>query len=189
MKYLITMRIVTDRLVLREFVIDDWPAVLAYQRDSRYLQFYPWTERTEAAVRDFVGMFVDQQAERPRRKFQFAITVLDDGRLIGNCGVRRKPANDWEADIGYELAPVYWGRGYATEAAIAIVNFGFRELKLHRISSWCIADNAASARVLERVGLHLEGRLRENEYFKGRWWDTLLYGLLESEWKTLATNH
>lgn len=53
----------------------------------------------------------------------------------------------------------------------------------HRVSSWCIAENAASARVLERVGLQLEGRLRENGYFKGRWWDTLIYGLLEAEWK------
>ena len=181
------MRIVTDRLVLREFVTDDWPAVLAYQRDARYLQFYPWTGRPEAEVRDFVQMFVDQQTERPRRKFQLAITLLDGGRLIGNCGIRRKQENEWEADIGYELAPEHWGRGYATEAALAVVNFGFKELKLHRISSWCIADNTASAKVLERVGLRPEGRLRENEYFKGRWWDTLLYGLLESEWRASAT--
>ena len=83
------MYIVTDRLVLREFVIDDWPAVLAYQRDPRYLRFSPWTNRTEAAL--------------------------------------------------------------------AVVNFGFQMLKLHRISAWCIAANTASSRVLERVGLRLEG--------------------------------
>ena len=176
------MRITTARLVLREFVIDDWPDVLAYQRDPRYLRFYPWEERTEEEVREFVQMFLDQQVERPRRKFQLAITLPEGGRLIGNCGIRRKPENDWEADIGYELAPEYWGRGYATEAAQAMVEFGFRELGLHRISSWCIAENSASVRVLERVGLRPEGRLRENEYFKGRWWDSLLYGLLESEW-------
>ena len=133
-------------------------------------------------------MFVNQQAKRPRRKFQFAITFPDGERVIGNCGIRCKPKNDWEADIGFELAADHRGRGYATEAALAIVNFGFQELALHRISSWCIADNTASARVLERVGLRLEGRLRENEYFKGRWWDTLLYGLLESEWRTSAAN-
>ena len=182
------MRITTDRLVLREFVIDDWPDVLAYQRDPRYLQFYPWADRTEAEVRDFVQMFVDQQAERLRRKFQLAITLPNSERVIGDCGIRRKSENDWEADIGYELAPECWGRGYATEAAMAIVDFGFRDLQLHRISSWYIADNAASARVLERVGLRPEGRLRENEFFKGCWWDTLLYGLLRSEWEASATN-
>ncbi len=182
------MIITTTRLVLREFVTDDWSDVLAYQCDPRYLRFYPWTNRTEAEVRDFVLMFMNQQTEHPRRKFQLAITLLNTGRLIGNCGIRHKPENDWEADIGFELAPEYWGQGYATEAVLAIIDFGFRELELHRISSWCIADNAASTRMLERVGLRLEGRLRENEYFKGRWWDTLLFGLLESEWRTLATN-
>ncbi len=176
------MRIATERLVLREYEHGDWPAVLAYQRDPRYFQFSPWTGRTEAETRDFVAMFMAQQTERPRRIFQLAITLPDDGRVIGSCGIRRKPANDWEADLGYELAPEQWGRGYATEAALAIVGFGFQELRLRRVSSWCIADNIASARVLERVGLQLEGRLRENEHFKGRWWDTLLYGLLESEW-------
>ena len=181
------MRITTERLLLREFVTDDWPAVLAYQRDPQFLLFYPWTGRTEAEVRDFVRMFLDQQAERPRRKFQLAITCPDGGQVIGNCGIRRKPKNDWVAEIGYELAPEYWGRGYATEAARAIVDFGFRDLELHRVSSWCIADNARSARVLEKVGLSQEGCLQENECFKGRWWHTLLYGMLESEWRASAS--
>ena len=181
-----TMRIETERLVLREFVTDDWPDVLAYQREARYLRLYPWTDRTEADVREFVQIFVDHQSEEPRRRFQLAVTLPDDGHVIGSCGIRRKPENEWEADIGYELAPEHWGKGYATEATRSIVEFGFQELKLHRVSSWCIADNVASARVLEKVGLRQEGRLRENEYFKGRWWDTLLYGLLDSEWMGLG---
>ena len=176
------VRIVTPRLVLRELVAGDCPAVLAYQRDPRYLRFYPWTDRSEADVQAFVQRQVDDQAEQPRRKFQLAIALPDSGQLIGNCGIRRKPDNEWEADIGYELNPDYWRRGYATEAARTMVDFGFRELKLHRVSAWCIADNGASARVLEKVGLQLEGRLRENESFKDRWWDTLLYGMLEGEW-------
>ena len=64
-----------------------------------------------------------------------------------------------------------------------MVDFGFRELRLQRISSRCIADNLASARVLERLGFKREGRLRRNEFFKGRWWDTLLYALLAEEWQ------
>ncbi len=182
------MRIETERLILREFVAQDWPAVLAYQRDPRYLQFYPLTNRTEAEVRDFVQMFLNQQSEIPRRKFQLAITLQNDDQVIGSCGIRRKPENDWEADIGFELAPDHWGRGFATEAAGAIVNYGFQDLELHRISSWCIADNTASARVLEKVGLRPEGRLRDNEHFKGRWWDTLLFGLLKSEWRSDAAD-
>ena len=177
------MQITTDRLLLRDFSAADWAETLVYQRDPRYLRFYPWTDRTEAEVKDFIQDFIDQQDERPRRKFQLAIVLPESGRLIGNCGIRRKQHNDWEADIGFELSPEFWGRGLATEAGNALVEFGFSELKLHRISSWCIADNAASSRVLEKLGMRLEGRLRHNEYFKGRWWDTLLYGLLAEEWR------
>ena len=177
------MRITTDRLLLRDFLATDWAETLAYQRDPRYLRFYPWTDRAEAKVKDFIQGFIDQQDERPRRKFQLAIVLSESGKLIGNCGIRLKQDNDREADIGFELSPEFWGRGFATEAGNAMVEFGFSELKLHRISSWCIADNAASGRVLEKLGLRLEGRLHQNEYFKSRWWDTLLYGLLAQDWR------
>ena len=114
---------------------------------------------------------------------QLAITLPDDGPLIGNCGIRRESDNHWEADLGYELSPEYWGRGYATEAAFAMLNFEFQKLGLHRISSWCMADISASEKVLEKIGIRLEGRLRENENFKRRRSDTLLYGALENEWE------
>lgn len=179
------MEILTTRLRLREFVASDWPAVLAYHADPRYQRFYEQTEATEQGARDFVAMFLDQQQTQPRTKFQLAITFRDTGDLIGNCGVRLKAPGAVEGDIGYELNPEQWGRGYASEAARAIVAFGFTTLGLHRIWSWCIADNTASAHVLEKLGLRLEGRLRENEYFKGQWWDTLLYGILEPEWRAL----
>src|SRR5919199_1776690 len=122
------MLLTTPRLTLREFVADDWIAVLAYQSDPRYLRYYAWTERSERAVREFVGRFIAQQHEQPRTKFQLASTLKADGRLIGNCGVRMRAPDAHEADIGYELAPEHWGRGYATEAARAIIAFGFDEL-------------------------------------------------------------
>ena len=180
------MQITTERLILREFGADDWRAVLDYQRDPLYLRYYPWEDRNETAVRNFVDMFRYWQSERLRRRFQLAIVQKESGGLIGNCGLRRKPENEWEADIGYELSPRYWGHGYATEAARAMVDFGFRELGLQRVSSWCIADNLASARVLERLGFRQERRLHRNEYFKGRWWDTLLYALLAEDWQTVS---
>jgi [ribosomal protein S5]-alanine N-acetyltransferase len=171
----------TERLLLRDFTEHDWPAVLAYQRDPRYLRFYPWTERTEEDARAIVRRFLNWQQEQPRRRFQLAITL--DGEVIGNVGVRRIEAGSRVADIGYELAPALWGQGYATEAAQAILHWGFEELDLHRVGAHCIADNAASARVLEKVGMQREGVLREHEHFKGRWWDVLLFGLLRREWE------
>lgn len=178
------MRLTTPRLVLREFTEDDWEPVLAYQSDPRYLQFYPWTERNETDAREFVGRFLAQQQERPRTRFQFALELAGEGRLIGNCGVRITDPGLREGDLGYELAPDYWGQGLATEAARELLRFGFEELNLHRIWACCVAENRASARVLEKVGMRPEGYFREKEVFKGRWWDQRLFALLDSEWKT-----
>ncbi len=175
------MEIETARLRLREFVVDDWRAVLAYQSDSRYLRFYEWESRTEGDVRAFVQRFIDWQNEQPRQKFQLAIEL--DGRLIGNCGVRIVDAKNHAAEIGYELDPNFWHRGFATEAARAMLVFGFRDLKLHRISAWCIADNVASAQVLEKLGMKFEARVREQKWFKDRWWDALMFGILEGEFE------
>jgi RimJ/RimL family protein N-acetyltransferase len=177
------VELVTERLILREFQADDWPAVLAYQADPRYLRYYAWTGRTEEEARAFVQIFLDQQQAQPRTKYQLAVTLKSTCQLIGNCGIRLEAPGALEGDIGYELDPNHWSQGYATEAARAVVHFGFTQLGLHRIWSWCIADNLGSARVLEKVGMRLEGRQRDKERFKGRWWDTLLYAILEAEWR------
>lgn len=178
------MELTTERLILREFVQGDWPDVLAYQSDPLYLRYYDWTDRTPAAVQEFVQMFLTQQQGQPRIKFQLAVVLKSSQQLIGNCGIRLQSAGARKGDIGYELSPEHWGHGYATEAARAIVAYGFTQLGLHRIESWCIAENVGSAHVLQKLGMQQEGRLRENEYFKGRWWDTLLFGMLDYEWES-----
>ena len=176
------MRIETEPLVLREFVADDWAAILAYQSDPRYLRYYDWTGRTEREVRGFVQIFLDQQAARPRHKFQLVITLRGDDRALGNCGIRLAAPGARVADIGYELAPAHWGHGYATEAARAILAFGFVRLGIHRAWASCVADNTASARVLTKLGMRREAHLREVAHYKGRWWDEQIYAILEDEW-------
>lgn len=176
------MILTTERLVLREFEEEDWMAVLAYQSNPLYLRYYTWTHRTEQDVRAFVQTFIAQGKKMPRTKFQLALTLAADGQLIGNAGIRMKTPDAREADMGYELDPRHWGCGYATEAADAILAFGFQQLRLHRIWAECIAENSASAHVLEKIGMRQEGRLQENEWMKDRWWDTLLYAILEREW-------
>lgn len=177
------MILTTDRLVLRDFVESDWPAVLAYQSDPRYLRFSEWAERSPQDVQTFVGRFLAQQAEIPRQKYQLAVVPHAIGQLIGNVGIRMRSAGTHQADIGYELDPQQWGHGYATEAARAIVRFGFDQLRLHRISAHCLAENVASAKVLEKLGMQREGRLRDSEHFKDRYWDTLHYAILDDEWQ------
>ena len=176
------MRLETERLVLRDFVADDWQAVLAYQSNPLYLRYNDWTERTPEAVQEFVGWFLNQQKQEPRIKYQLALMLKSNDQLIGNCGVRMDKFDSVEADIGYELDPKHWNHGYATEAAHAIMDFGFSHFGVHRIWANCIADNIGSAHVLEKLGMKLEGRLHENKYFKGRWWDTLIYAILADEW-------
>ncbi len=128
-------------------------------------------------------MCLDQQREHPRTKSQLAIILRNHERLIGNCGIRTQSPAALEAGIGYKLAPAYRGHSFATEAAQAILTFGFTELHVHRIWAQCIVDNVDSVRVLEKVGMRQEEHLRENTWMKGRWWDTLLYRILEDEWR------
>ncbi len=176
------MRIETARLILREFVLDDWPAVNAYIQDERYWRFYERPESGAVDRRELVERFVADQARQPRRSFQLAITLKADGRLIGNVGIRLRrlvdfgvPDATFEADMGYELDPAYWGHGYATEAAAAMVDFAWDKLKVHRVWAYCLAENEPSWRVMERIGFQREGHLRENEWMRGRWWDTYVY--------------
>ena len=185
------MKLETERLILRDFVKDDWQRVLEYQTDPFYLRYYGWTEvdRTPDAVQEFVGWFLDHQKQDPRFKFQLAITLKSNSLLIGNCGVRMDKVDAVEADIGYELDPKYWNHGYATEATHAIVDFGFTLFGVHRIWANCVADNTGSAHVLEKLGMKLEGRLRENQYYKGRWWDELIYAILADEWQAHKQIH
>ena len=87
----------------------------------------------------------------------------------------------FEASVWYLLHPDAWGRGYAVEAVAALLEFGFGELKLHRIWADCDPRNAASCRLAEKLGMRLEGRLRENYWLKGEWCDTAVYAILAHE--------
>jgi RimJ/RimL family protein N-acetyltransferase len=182
------MILTTERLILRDFFENDWETVLAYQQDPLYLRYNEWTSRTPEEVREFVQMFLHHQKQQPRLKFQLAITLKSNNQLIGNCGVRRDSSDAHEGDIGYELNSKFWGNGYATEAARAIMHFGFSHMNLQRILAWCVADNVGSARVLEKLGMRLERRVLDHQYFKGRWWDTLSYAISYEEWQ-MQTSH
>ncbi|WP_138497572.1 GNAT family N-acetyltransferase [Nostoc sp. PA-18-2419] len=177
------MKLETSHLLIREFVEADLQAIFAYQSDPLYLLYSNWMHRTQKDTCEFVQMFINQQKELPRTKFQLAVILKQENQLIGNCGIRVNDLELREANIGYELNPEYWGQGYATEAAEAILKFGFEELQMHRIWSWCVAENIASFKVLEKIGMRREGHLQEKELIKGKWYDNFLYAILDREWK------
>lgn len=180
------MEIETERLLLREFRDDDWRDMLAYWSDPLYGCYYAQHDDPEQFVRDLVTRFVTAQSNAPRLTWQLAITRKGDDRLIGNCGIRINDPDLREANIGYELNPTSWGNGYATEAARAIVGFGFGNLGLHRVWAECVADNTTSVHVLEKLGMRHEANFREHQHYRGRWWDTLIYAILDREWRSGA---
>jgi ribosomal-protein-alanine N-acetyltransferase len=107
----------------------------------------------ERLVQEFIGW----QHEQPRCKYQLAIVLQTTHVLIGTCGIRMVTAHAQEAELGYELHPEYWGHGYATEAAWHMLAFAFQTLRLQRVWAQCLAENRASVRVLERLGIRQEG--------------------------------
>ncbi len=177
------MQIETERLILRDFKDTDWQVMAAYWGDPRYQQFYPVVEDVEGMVRQLVAMFVEAQGDEPRQRWQLAVVRKDDGHMIGNCGIRVNAPEHREANIGYELNPDEWGQGFATEAATAMLRFGFEDLRMHRIWAECNAENTGSIRVLAKLGMQREARFREHQWFRNRWWDTEIYAILDREWK------
>lgn len=182
------MQLITLRLILRDFVEADCEAMLAYESKPLYPRYYESESGSEARVREFLGWFIAQQSDNPRYKFHMAVTLKASGKLIGNCNIRKVSADATNAEIGYEYDPDYWGQGYATEAARAVVAYGFDMMKVHHIWAHRVADNAGSLRVLEKLGMRQEARFKEEAYCKGRWWDKLIYAVLEPEWRAVSAS-
>ena len=178
------MLLKTGRLILREIDVSDWQPVFAYQSDPRYRRYYPWITDVRQDVQRLVNAFIHWQQEQPRYRFQLAITLRVDHYLIGTCGIRATKVNMQEAELGYELHPDYWGHGYATEAARAMLTFGFGTLHLKRVWAQCLAENEASVRLLEQLGMRQEQHLSKHTWMQKRWWDTVVYAISKAQWQT-----
>lgn len=177
------LTLLTDRLLLRDFVKADWRAVHEYASDPDVVRYMPWGPNSVDETKAFVSRALAGQREAPRTKHELAVILREQGRLIGGCGIRVSAPSDRRADMGYCLHREFWGAGYATEAAVALLEFGFGRLGLHRIVATCDVDNAASARVLEKIGMRREAAFREDSLMRGDWRDSYLYAILEDEWR------
>ena len=173
----------TARLVLRDFTPEDASAVHRYGSDPEVVRHLPWGPNTWRDTQDFLRRKVGNQCADPRRAFDLAVTLASGGELIGAGGVRITSPQFRTAIMGYAYRRDAWGMGYATEAAQALVAFGFGKLGMHRIYAFCDTDNLASARVLEKTGMQREGVLRQHVLVRGRWRDSCLYAILEDEWR------
>ncbi len=177
------IQLTTERFLLREYEEADVPAVHAYGSDPEVVRYMLWGPNTEEETREFIRKTRTESEQQPRKNYDLAIATKSDGRLIGGCGLFVKSTDLGEAEIGYVLRRDHWGQGCVTEAAWAMVAFGFEQLGLHRIYARCNPENIGSARVMEKIGMTREGHLREVAWIKERWQDYLVYAILEREWK------
>jgi RimJ/RimL family protein N-acetyltransferase len=143
------------------------------------MNWEPFTQVVETCA--FLAQKLVAQQEQPCLEYNFAVVLKRENRLIGSCSIAMSHAPSREAELGYNYERAAWGQGYATEAAQAVVAWGFRELGLHRIWATCAPANAGSRRVLEKIGMQREGYLREHRWMKGQWRDSLLYAILEQD--------
>ena len=111
----------------------------------------------------------------------FAIVLRDDPQLIGAIGlILDRGAR--KGELGYWIGKSFWSQGYCTEAATAVLDYGFSALGLNRISARHFARNAASGRVMEKIGMIVEGTARQDTIKWGNYEDLVLYGILRNEW-------
>lgn len=108
-----------------------------------------------------------------------------DGHIVGTCGFVNWSLDHARAELGYAIHREYWGQGLVPEAVRAMISFGFEKIGLNRIEARCIAENTASARVMEKAGMSYEGTLRQREFIKGAYRNIKLYAILESEYRPL----
>jgi RimJ/RimL family protein N-acetyltransferase len=177
----------TGRLIVRAFEPGDLAAMLSmYSREdvARFLYEGPRDEAAVAALleRKIAGRRFEAEGDW----LSAAIVLRPTGELIGDLAMRWVSEEHRQAEIGFVVHPDHQGLGYATEAAAVFLRIAFEEMGLHRVIGRVEARNAASARVLEKLGFRREAHLVENEWVKQEWQSELVYAILDREWRERA---
>jgi RimJ/RimL family protein N-acetyltransferase len=174
----------TERLLLRPLEAADREDLHAYRslpEVCRYVPFPPMD--LEEIDRRIAGMWSSRSLPE-RAGENLTLGVEHEGRIIGDVILMRPSEPEGTLELGYVFSPEVVGRGFATEAARALLPLAFGTLGGHRVVGRLDARNAASARVLERLGMRREAHLVEDEWFKGEWTSTLVYAILDREWRS-----
>ena len=170
----------TERLILRKMTPNDVGAVFAYASDPEVARYVLWeTHRSIEDSRAFVELVVSRYESGGEP--EWGIVYKGDHRFVGTCGIVSWEPEHARAELGYALSREYWGRGLMPEAVCAMISFGFGRMGLNRIEARCIAENSASARVMQKAGMTCEGTLRQRERIKGKYRDMEIYSILRGE--------
>lgn len=171
----------TERLILREISILDAVDMYEYSKDPLVGPLAGWApHRSIDESLGVIGMFLD--AKKRGEPGVYAIVLKSANKMIGTIELYNHVPS-YKAELGYSIASKYWGQGYATEAAKAVVDVGFKILKLKRIEASTYVDNYQSQRVCEKVGFQKEGIAR-NGYLRydGQIFDKLVYGITDEDY-------
>jgi RimJ/RimL family protein N-acetyltransferase len=176
-------RIQTARLRFRRLVPTDAEVLFSIFSDfevTRYLLSPPMTEMAQAeqSIRRKLEYYEGSEV------FQLGVELKEDSSLLGTCTLFQLALESKRAEVGYVLARQHWGKGYMMEAATALIDTAFSKLDFNRLEADIDPRNAASAKLLERLGFKREGLLKEREFACGEMTDTALYGLLKREWES-----
>ncbi|MGX5818905.1 GNAT family N-acetyltransferase [Chitinophaga lutea] len=173
-------RLETARLVLREMRDSDAQALFELRSDPEVMRYIP---RPLAQTLDDITAFltrIDALASEQAAIVWALAEKTDENLLIGYIGYVKIHKEHFRAEVGYSLAPRKQGQGIMHEALQAVIDFGFNTMQLHSIEGIIDPAHQASARVLERHGFVKEGHFKENEFWLGRFWDTVYYSLLKN---------
>lgn len=170
----------TNRLRLRQLQIADCRDMYAYSCLSTVTRFLLWSPHpSEEYTKRYLTTV--QRLYRSGAFFDWGIEWKETAQLIGTCGFTSLDPENEKGEIGYVLSPGFWGRGIATEAAMAVIEYGFTRLDLHRIEAKYIFGNDLSRRVMEKCGLKFEGIQREAMRIKGTFCDIGICSILQKE--------
>lgn len=183
--------VLTERLALRPHESGDLDDLLRYHSDPEVVRYIPWPVRTrEQTAAALESRTRQSRVTEPGQWLVFAIQLRDDrglpegGRVIGEVLLKFDSDTDARGELGYAIARDAEGHGYATEAARAVLELAFARFGLHRVVARLDARNRASAALLTRLGMRQEAHFVEDEHFKGEWTDTLVFALLEHEYRS-----
>jgi [ribosomal protein S5]-alanine N-acetyltransferase len=172
----------TARLTLRQLRRDDVDAVYEYTSDPQVTQYTIWDlHRTREDTRHFLDSLSRQQ--EIGRSAMWGIEESASGKLIGNCGFGSIIPEHARAELSFALNRQFWGKGYMSEAAHAAVQAAFNRLGINRVEALSDGENAATVRVLKRVGMIFEGIMRQGVRMRGAFRDAKVYSVLKSEFR------
>jgi ribosomal-protein-alanine N-acetyltransferase len=174
----------TKRLVLRHITLKDAPWYFEHFNTREIVegQDHPGPRNMKEARAELKLYFSDNF--RRRTGIRWGITLKGDDKLIGSAGFYKwiQPGR-FQAEMGYDLNPAFWGKGIMTEALSAIIQYGFDQMKLHRIEVLISHHNKRSQRLIRRLGFKREGVLRDHYFVEGRFSDDVIFSLLKKEWE------